>query len=68
MLDMSLNTAFQPCACQRQDALGRRLPPTLKKTSTHALVIPGSCLEVALETSPESLLVHASVPAVMGPR
>jgi len=52
---------------QRQDALGRRLPLTLKRTSTHALVIPDSYLEVALEASPESLLVHASLPAVTDP-
>lgn len=53
---------------QRQDALGRRLPPALKRTSTHALVIPDAYLKVALEALPGSLLVHASLPAVTDPR
>jgi len=52
---------------QRQDALSRRLPPTLKRTSTHALVISDSYFKVPLEASPESLPVHASLPAVTGP-
>jgi hypothetical protein len=62
-LEHSLSAALD----QRQDALGRRLPPTLKRTSTHALVIPVSYPEVALGALPGSLPVHASLPAVTDP-
>lgn len=62
-LEHGLSAGFD----QRQDALSRRLPPTLNRKSSHALVIPDSYPEVALEALPESLLVHASLPAVTDP-
>lgn len=62
-LEHGLSAGFD----QHQDALSRRLPPTLNRKSSHALVIPDSYPEVALEALPESLLVHASLPAVTDP-